>query len=1068
MLSVSLLGDFSITYAGKPVTGLDSPRLQSLLAYLILHRDAPQSRAYLAYLFWPDTSEDQARTNLRNLLHHLRHSLPDADCFLGIKPQTLQWRPDAPSSLDVTEFEAALEVAEQAKLTGNTVRAQDALNKAIALYKGDLLPGCYEDWIIPLRERYHQVHLNALENLVRILEEQRDYPASILIAQFILQLDPLHEATYRQLIRLHALNGDRAGALRVYHTCTTILQRELDVEPSAATREAYQQLLGAEPRPAARDPASIGFAPLVGRNREWQQMHQAWRTVVAGGQPHLVVLRGEAGIGKTRLLEDMLQWATRQGVSCANSRCYAAEGALAYAPVTTWLRTHPITPLADIWLAEVARLLPEIFTQRPDLPVPVPLTEAWQRQRLFEALSRAILGINQPLLLTIDDLQWCDRDTLEWIHFLLRMDCTARFLIVGAYRSEEVLEKHPLVSTLQALRLTGQVTEIELEPLDETDTFSLARQVAIVEINRQTAQFIYQETEGNPLFVVETVRAGLPVLRTPGIPNAPIPGELGMPLKVRTVLEARLAQLTPKTRQLAELAAVIGREFSFMLLAKASGNDQDTLVRSIDELWQKRIVREHGTDAYDFSHDKLREFAYHEMSTARQRLLHHHVAQALEALQAANLDPVSHQVAAHYERASLPEKAIPYYLRAARVARQVYANDEAVALLQRGLALVADGQSTGSQEQASRLAFPLWEELGDILELKAQHDAALNAYNNAQSWIPAGDQIDLARIFRKQAGVLREQRQYSQALIACDHAEDALGSPGEKDSGHWWDEWIEVKLDQVWSHYWLAQWPEMDALLNKVQPIAQAHGSSANITIFLMASCLLNLRRYRYVISDEMLANARLALDASREWGNLKNRVYCQFELGFLHLWRRELAEAESALRAALQLAETSGMVPQQILSLTYLTIIHRMDGHVDQGETFALCAQEAARAAQMPDYIAAARGNLAWIAWRRQDLPKAEQLGLEALDIWRQSPLVYPFQWMALWPLIGVELTLERQDEVWKYCKALLEPTQQRLPDELNQPLEAALQSKAAGDDSLARTYLDRATALARQLGYL
>jgi len=546
------------------------------------------------------------------------------------------------------------------------------------------------------------------------------------------------------------------------------------------------------------------------------------------------------------------------------------------------------------------------------------------------------------------------------------MDRTARFLIVGAYRSEEVLQNHPLVSTLQALRLTGQVTEIELEPLDETETSSLARQVANVEITQETAQRIYQETEGNPLFVVETVRAGLQVLRAPGIPNAPIPGELGLPLKVRTVLEARLAQLAPKTRQLAELAAVIGREFSFMLLAKASGNEQDTLIHAVDELWQKHIVREHGTDAYDFSHDKLREFAYHEMSTARRRLLHRHVAQALETLQAANLDPVSHQVAAHYERAGQPEQAIPYYLRAARVARQVYANDEAVSLLQRGLALVADEQSTGSKEQVSRLAFPLWEELGDILELKAHHEAALNAYNNAQNQIAAEDQVGQARIFRKQAGVLREQRQYSQALIACEHAEDALGSPSEKDSRLWWDEWIEVKLDQVWSHYWLAQWPEMDALLNKVQPIAQAHGSSANITIFLMASCLMNLRRYRYVISDEMLANARLALDTSRDWGNLKYRVYCQFELGFLHLWRRELGEAESALQASLQLAETSGMVPQQILNLTYLTVLNRFAAELDQVGAYARRAQDAARAAQMPDYIAAARGNLAWIAWRK------------------------------------------------------------------------------------------------------
>ena len=133
--------------------------------------------------------------------------------------------------------------------------------------------------------------------------------------------------------------------------------------------------------------------------------------------------------------------------------------------------------------------MPEILTQRPDLPKPMPLTEAWQRQRLFEALSHAILGKNQPLLLTIDDLQWCDRDTLEWLHFLLRFDRNAHLLIVGAYRPEEIEQDHPLVATLQALRLEGQVNEVELRPLDEAATQTLATLVAGVEINNETASY---------------------------------------------------------------------------------------------------------------------------------------------------------------------------------------------------------------------------------------------------------------------------------------------------------------------------------------------------------------------------------------------------------------------------------------------------------------------------------------------------------------------------------------------------------------------------------------------------
>jgi DNA-binding SARP family transcriptional activator len=312
MLSISLLGGFCIRDDEAPVTDVDAPRLQSLLAYLILHRDAPQSRAHLAFLFWPDTTEAQARTNLRNLLHHLRRALPNADAYLDAGVQTLQWRPGAPLTLDVADLNAALVRAEQAQRANDPAALRGALERVVALYRGDLLPSCYDDWIIPQRERLRQAYLSALERLARMLEEQRDYPAAIRSAQRLLQHDPLQEAAYRLLIRLHALNGDRAGALRVYHTCTTVLRRELDVEPSTATRRAYEQLLGAEPRPSSPVPATAAFSPLVGRDREWAQLQQVWRTVTGGGGSHAVVLRGEAGIGKTRLAEDLLQWAARQ------------------------------------------------------------------------------------------------------------------------------------------------------------------------------------------------------------------------------------------------------------------------------------------------------------------------------------------------------------------------------------------------------------------------------------------------------------------------------------------------------------------------------------------------------------------------------------------------------------------------------------------------------------------------------------------------------------------------------------------------------------------------------------
>ena len=156
------------------------------------------------------------------------------------------------------------------------------------------------------------------------------------------------------------------------------------------------------------------------------------------GESHLFLISGEAGIGKTHFVEELLMWADQQGIATARTRSSLAEGRLALAPVTEWLRSDDIREslrrLADIWLTEIARLLPELLDERPDLPRPQPMTEFGQRQRFFEALARGVLAAPQPLLLLIDDLQWCDQQTLQWLHFLLRFDPKKRALVIGTAR----------------------------------------------------------------------------------------------------------------------------------------------------------------------------------------------------------------------------------------------------------------------------------------------------------------------------------------------------------------------------------------------------------------------------------------------------------------------------------------------------------------------------------------------------------------------------------------------------------------------------------------------------------
>ena len=178
----------------------------------------------------------------------------------------------------------------------------------------------------------------------------------------------------------------------------------------------------------------------------------------------------------------MLQWGRRQGYRTAAARCYAAEGALAYAPIVAWLRAEAVfkhlARLDDTWLSELGRLLPEALTVRSGVPAPASLRERWQRQRFFEALAHAFLAGNAPLLLLIDDLQWADRDTLEWLHFLLRFDARACLLVVATVRTEEVDDTHPLHELLLTLRSEQLATIIELGPLNAGETAALAAAVA--------------------------------------------------------------------------------------------------------------------------------------------------------------------------------------------------------------------------------------------------------------------------------------------------------------------------------------------------------------------------------------------------------------------------------------------------------------------------------------------------------------------------------------------------------------------------------------------------------------
>ena len=206
-----------------------------------------------------------------------------------------------------------------------------------------------------------------------------------------------------------------------------------------------------------------------------------------------------------------MAWVAQQHCPTISAHCYAGEGSLAYAPLVEWLRTPVVTSaigrLDTLWQSELLRLLPELRRQFPRLPNPAPLREAWQRRHFFEALAHALLALPQPFLLSLDDRQWCDRETLEWLNFFLRFAGHCPLLVVGTMRREEVSRDTHLQSLLLGWQRQGWLTEITLGPLDAAETIVLANRVAGYALPPAQARALALATEGNPLFVVETVRS---------------------------------------------------------------------------------------------------------------------------------------------------------------------------------------------------------------------------------------------------------------------------------------------------------------------------------------------------------------------------------------------------------------------------------------------------------------------------------------------------------------------------------------------------------------------------------
>ncbi len=915
-LQIRLLGDFYLAYDSQPLAAINTPRLQALLAYLLLHSHAAQSRQYLAYLFWPDSSEAQAHTNLRNLLHLLRHTLPEPDTFLGVDSMTLQWISSAPYTLDVDEFQQAIANAWQAESEGDPVSYQAFMQDAISLYHGDLLPSCYEDWIISERERLRQVHIDCLEQLTQFLEQRREFAKATRYARILVNCDPLREAGYRTLMRLYSSNGERASALRAFHSCTSALQRELGVEPSAETTAAYQSLISGDgPKallPRQPTPLAVLAAPLVGRRQEWNLLLEAWHSLDQG-QSRFVLILGEAGIGKTRLAEELVNWLESQGVATATACCHGAFGEVAFAPPVAWLRTRSlydqIAMLSDSWLTELARLLPELLSEHPHLPHPEPLAESRQRQRIFEALSRAIRVGNRPYLLVLDNLQWCDRETLSWLQTLLQPDSAALVLVVATMRDDEVTPNHPAMALIRELRRSSSLMEIEVSRLNPTETSTLASRIANAKIDPSVAERLFLETEGNPLFVVEMVRAALHASnegdRRAGR-DLVLPSQL--PLGLQAVIEARLMHLSPGARELLGLAATIGREFTYDVLLQASDLDEQSLVRYLDEAWQCRVISERGTSAYDFSHDKIRQIAYLNLSKSRRRSYHRRIAKALELVYSDTMGPISGRLAVHYEQAGRTMAAVQSYRRAAEYANSVGAYVDAVGYVDDGLRQLAGLPQT--PEHAER-EIELLLTSGSLQIATKGYAAAevQQVYERAESLC---QQIDhSAHLHTVRVGLMMCHIVRSELRLARSLGEQLLDSASlAQDVALLLEAHIMLGITLFYMGEFTQAREHLRAGIDLYNP--QLHGTHASVygqDPDVAGLSFLGLTLWFLGYPNQALDTIRAAVELSRRIGHSYSLGMSLFALGWLHQLRHEVQAAHEVAVHNMELCSERGFV---------------------------------------------------------------------------------------------------------------------------------------------------------------
>ncbi|MGE5140495.1 MAG: ATP-binding protein, partial [Rudaea sp.] len=767
LLRLYILGAPRFEHDGSSID-LPSAKALALLAYLAIARE-PQPRERLFALLWGSSTEDAARKNLRNTLWGIGKTL--GDHVLRVDEQHLALSSDV--WVDAREFERLASTPDR--------------QAAVELYRGDLLANLaisdapeYEIWLTGERERFAETYLQLLDSLIQDARTRTDWPAVVELARRALGQDNLLEPMYRALMEAHARLGDRTRALQQYEFLKATLRNELDVDPLPETIQLRDAVatgalgpsvppIGPAPRAARtlRPPASRRI-PFVGRQSQRAALDAEW-SAAAAGAARIALITGELGIGKSRLWEE---WSTPLGDAVLDTRCLEATSSVPYAPLSELFRPRPVlrrllSPTASIspvWLAELARLLPEIRVERFDLPILAPLPAEEEHRRVLEAFTQCVRALSSPALaLFIDDLHWADGATLDWLDYMVHRLADQPILVVATYRPEDAPAR--LVQMAARWGREGFARRIPVGSLDEEEAAAL-----VSALGASPAGTLQQQSGGNPYFLIELAQAG--------------PGTV--PPALADLVRARLERLPGTARQILQAAAVLEPDFDFATLRRTSGRGEEETLDAVDALLDANVLVERD-GSFSFAHPLVGQVVRESLSGARRAFLHGRAAKAIER-SAVRPEQVAARLADHYAEATDNVRAARYYQAAGQDALALAAPEQALAFYRRALELdptpernmgvgeVLLGQ--GELVQARReftTALNGFERAGD------RRGAARAAMKLAESYFPAGQFADAQQWMEKSFQLFgAEDDSESRALLLLLRGSSELnsGRPG--------------------------------------------------------------------------------------------------------------------------------------------------------------------------------------------------------------------------------------------------------------------------------------------------